>query len=204
MRQTMTFALFVYGAGIASMLAHELGHCLFYWMQGVPAGMSLMKEFPLRNVTASEYALGSAGGPFTNIVLITVSLWLYKRHLNNPTFRMIFSSFIVGNVCYFVLRGLIALLKKRGGELTDIAGMLGLGYGPIVFVYGAISVAALSYWMRLGGIKWSFRRASAFLALLAGYVLVMVGIETIDSRLFWSRFPTIEIDDGRSYNTPIR
>ena len=203
MYRALMFAALVFLAGIVSVLIHELGHCLFYWLQGVPAAMSFVKEFPLRNITASEYAVGSAGGPFANVVLVGLSIWLYKKYQNRDTLRTIFSAFILANVFYFVLRGLIALLKRRGGELGDVAGLIGLGYVPVVVLFGTISVGALYYWMKLGGIRFSLRTVGSFVALLVGYVIVMVGMESIDSKLFWHRFPTIQIDDGRTYNEPI-
>ncbi len=204
MSRALIFSLLVFSAGIVSTLLHEFGHCLFYWLQGVPAAMSLVKEFPLRDLTAAEYAVGSAGGPLANVVLVGVAIWLYKRHANSSRLRTVLSAFILANVFYFILRGLIALLKGRGGELGDVAGLVGLGFGSVVILYGAISVGVLYYWMKLGGIRLSFRTAGSFVALLVGYVFVMVGMESIDSRLFWNKFPTIRIDDGRTYNEPLR
>jgi len=64
--RALTFASLVFLAGIVSVLFHELGHCLFYWLQGVPAAMSFVKEFPLRDITASEYAVVVDGG-FTDV-----------------------------------------------------------------------------------------------------------------------------------------
>lgn len=56
-RFTGLFLLFT----LLSALLYEAGHCLFYWAQGIPAGMFLVKEYPLRDITDLEYVLGSAG-----------------------------------------------------------------------------------------------------------------------------------------------
>ena len=204
MNRALKFALLVFGAGIVSTLLHEFGHCLFYWFQGVPAAMSLVKEFPLRDITAREYAIGSAGGPFVNVVMIGMCVWLFRKISEEHKLRTVLSAFILANVFYFILRSFIALLKRRGGELSDIARMAGLGYGSVVILYAGISFVALYCWMRIGGIKLSIRSVGAFVALLMGYLFLMVGMESLNSRLMWEKYPAIQIDDGRTYNEPIR
>jgi len=200
MSRALAFALLVFAAAIVSALVHELGHGVFYWLQGVPAGVSLVKEFPLRDITASQYAVGSLGGPVASLVLLAVSCHLYGRAGGAPRRRSVASAFVLANVLYFVLRGLIAVLKRRGGELDDIAGLVGLGHPAVVLAYAVISAAALTYWMRVGRVRATPRAAGAFVALLAGYVVVMTGLEVVDQALFWHRFPTVQIDDGRTYN----
>lgn len=200
MSKALLFAFLVFAAGIASTLLHELGHCLSYWLQGVSAGMSLTKEFPLRDISALEYAVGSAGGPLANLTLLTVSLLLFGTSPAGRGTKMVLSAVVLANVFYFVLRGLVALLRRRGGELSDVAGLVGLGFEAVVLAYAAISIGALFVWMRLKGIRLSFAHVGSFLALLVGYLFFMAGIESIDSRWFWSQFPTIQIDDGRTYN----
>ena len=70
MKYRLKFLILVIVMGIISTSLHELGHCVFYWMQGIPASMSLVMEFPLVDITASQYGVGSAGGPLVNILLI--------------------------------------------------------------------------------------------------------------------------------------
>ena len=76
------FALLLLAGSIVSTIFHELGHCIAYWVQGVPASLSLTKEFPLRNITAQEFAIGSAGGPAMTVVVTIVTFWLYARAKN--------------------------------------------------------------------------------------------------------------------------
>ncbi len=200
MKKGLVYALLVFTAGIVSTLLHELGHCLFYWFQGVPAAMSLAKEYPLRDITAAEYAIGSAGGPLINLILLGMAAWLYRKYKENPKLRRLFSALMLANVFYFLLRGIISLLKRRGGELGDIAGLLGLDYRAVVAAFGVICAAALIFWLKVSKERLSFRKALAFLALLIGTVFVMAGLEAIDKSLFWNKFPTIQIDDGRTYH----
>ncbi|MHC5212190.1 MAG: hypothetical protein ACYTG2_15840 [Planctomycetota bacterium] len=202
MRRFLTFALLLFLAAIASTLIHEFGHCLSYWAQGVPAGMSLVKEFPLRDITAREYALGTLGGPIASAALLVFSVFLYGRPGRPPEQRRILSALVLASVLYFILRGLIAVMKQRGGELTEIGGLVGLGYLPVVLVYAVLGIGGLCYWMKVGRVRPGVRTTGAFVGLLVGYLIVLVSLESLDQRLFWHRFPTVQIDDGRTYNEP--
>jgi hypothetical protein len=200
MLRALTFTSMVLVATVVSVLLHETGHCLLYWLQGIPAARSLVKEFPLRDVTVLEYAIGSTGGPLASLALLGTCLWLYRRKANDTRWSMALSAFILANLFYFILRGLISLVKRRGGELGDMASLIGLSYGSVVLVYAVISIVALYAWMKLAGIRLSPRAAGSFVALLIGYLFFIVGLETIDQRLFWGKFPAIQIDDGRTYS----
>jgi hypothetical protein len=103
-------------------------------------------------------------------------------------------------VFYFVLRGLIAVLKRSGGELGDIAGLAGLDYRAMVVLYAIVVACALFYYVKVAGVRVGLFTTGSFLALFVGYVFVMVGVEALDASLLWKRFPAIQIDDGRTYN----
>lgn len=187
-------------AAVASTLLHELGHCVFYWVQGVPAGMSLTKEFPLRDITAVQYAVGSVGGPAASLGLLVLATALFRRYSAREKLRDVLSALILANVYYIVLRSLIALLKGAGGELDAIAGLVGLNFRAVVVVFLTVSLVCVYGWISAGGPRPNLRNAATFVVLLVGYVFLVVGLESIDRKLFWRRFPTIEIDDGRQYN----
>jgi hypothetical protein len=198
--QRVTFPLLVFLAGIVSALFHEFGHCVFYWLQGVPAAMSLVKEYPLRDITAHEYAIGSVGGPLASLLALTVSAWLLGRHATRQRAKPALSALVLASVFYFVLRGLIAVRKRSGGELEDIAGLVGLDYRAMVVLYAIIVACALFYHVKVTGVRVGVFTTGSFLALFVGYVFVLVSVETLDASLFWKRFPAIQIDDGRTYN----
>jgi hypothetical protein len=200
MIRRIVFALLVFVAGIVSAVFHEFGHCVFYWLQGIPAGMSLVKEYPLRDITAGEYAIGCVGGPLASLVLLTASLWLLARPAHGPRGKDVLSALVLANVFYFVLRGLISVLKRWGGELGDIAGLVGLDYRAVVVLYSVIVVCAIFHYVKATGVRVNLSTAGSFVALLVGYVFVMVAVESVDSSLLWKRFPAIQIDDGRTYN----
>lgn len=200
MSRRVTFPLLVFLAGIVTALFHEFGHCVFYWLQGIPAAMSLVKEYPLRDITAHEYAIGSVGGPLASLLALAVSAWLLGRPATGQRAKPALSALVLASVFYFVLRGLIAALKRNGGELGDIAGLAGLDYRAMVVLYAIIVACALVYYVRITGVRLGLFTTGSFLALFVGYVFVMVSVETLDASLLWKRFPAIQIDDGRTYN----
>jgi len=198
--QCVTFPLLVFLAGIVSALFHEFGHCVFYWLQGIPAAMSLVKEYPLRDITAHEYAVGSVGGPLASLLALTMSAWFLGRRATGQRAKPALSALVLASVFYFVLRGLIAVVKRSGGELEDIAGLVGLDYRAMVVLYAIIVAGALFYYVKVAGMRVGLFTTGSFLALFVGYVFVLVSVETLDASLFWERFPAIQIDDGRTYN----
>ncbi len=200
--KALRFLVLLALAAVVSTLLHELGHCVFYWIQGVPAGMSLTKEFPLRDITATQYAVGSVGGPLASLGLLVVATALFRKYSAIEKLRDVFSALILANLYYVVLRSLIALLKGEGGELDSIAGLVGLDFRAVVVLFIIVSAICVYLWIRAGGPRLNVRNSATFFLLLIFYVFLVVGLESIDSALFWRRFPTIEIDDGRTYNAP--
>ncbi|UCD19690.1 MAG: hypothetical protein JSU64_00705 [candidate division WOR-3 bacterium] len=200
MKYRFHFLIMVVIVGILSTLLHEFGHCAFYWLQGIHAGMSLTKEFPLRDITSHQYAVGSAGGPIINIILILVASFLVSRYRKKTITWTIFSAVIVTNVFYLVVRSFLALLKRRGGELGSAGNLIGLEYFVVAILFLLIAVAALLFWMRRFTIRSSLRNGAYGLLLFIIYFASLLVIQSIDSKLFWHRFPSVQIDDGRVYN----
>ena len=183
-----------------SALLHELGHCIIYWVQGIPAGMSLVKEYPLRDITDLEYAVGSAGGPLSNVVQISIGLiWVQRARLNSRWGRWGLA-FVLANVCYFIVRSGIALLTGEGGELTDAASLVGLSYQGAIVLFILISVGALVWTVRAARLRIGWRRVFQFPGVVILYFIFLVVVQTFDRAVFWDRFPTIEIGEGRLYN----
>lgn len=187
-------------ATVLSALLHELGHCIFYWFQGVPAGMSLVKEFPLRDITAAQYALGCLGGPLSNLAQLALAVWLIRRSDRYSSLHKAGGALLLANVFYLFVRGAISVIKGQGGELTDVAGLLGFDYRQAVTVFGVIAACALLWWVHEARIPLKRRQILSFVALLLIYVATAMILEAIDQRFFWGRFPTIQISNGRVYN----
>jgi len=199
-RHGLRFFGWVMIAGALSILLHELGHCIFYWIQGVPAAMSLVKEYPLRDITAAQYSIGSAGGPLANIIQISVAYFLFEKQERGTKMWRFLSGLIFANVFYFIIRSLETILKNKGGELESAARMIGLNFYFVIAFYIVLTVVFLTLWVRHSGTAVTFRNFAYFLWLFLGFVVFVSTLHNLDRALFWKRFPTIHIDDGRVYN----
>ncbi len=195
------FLLLFLSMAILSVLWHEWGHCLFYWVQGIPAAFSLTKEFPLRDITEHQYAIGAAGGPLMSLLLFVGSylLILRSRYVGRKL-TMLDAVFLATN-CYLVLRALVALLKHQGGELDDAASLVGLGYRSVALLFLVLASVGLSLWMRKREIPFRARKVGAYLGLFLAFSVLVVGLAELDRTLLWSKFPTVRIE-GRGWYNP--
>ncbi|MFC1650042.1 hypothetical protein ACFL2X_00580 [Candidatus Latescibacterota bacterium] len=200
MKFKVQFLMLIVAATIVSTLLHEFGHCLFYWIQGIPAGMSMVKEYPLIDITAHQYGVGSAGGAIANIIAIILSLIFVMKYKKRTREWMLLSAFIIGNAFYFIMRTLLAFLHGEGGELESAAQLVGLNYLYALVLFFSITVIILTIWVMKFDIKLSIRNAGYFFLLFILYFSTIVVAQTIDRTLFWHKFPAIQIDDGRMYN----
>ena len=198
------FILIFLLAAIISVLIHELGHCIFYWIQGIPASLSLTKEYPLQNITVQNYRIGSLGGPVTNIIQVFTALILLRRFKEHLILNMVFTSFLLANIFYFLFRSLIAILKKDGGELEDAANLFGLNYWMLVIIFITVTIIIMYIWIKRDSIKLNLKNIFRFIGLFITFVVIIIMLETIDKKFFWAKFPKIEIDDGRVYHDPDR
>jgi len=67
---------------------HEVGHVIFCGLQGIPAGMSWTREFPLRDHMVHQAAVGSWGGIVFSWIALGASFgFVWSRrgpHLSLP------------------------------------------------------------------------------------------------------------------------
>ena len=201
-RNTSIFILIFFSASVISILIHELGHCIFYWVQGIPASFSLTKEYPLQDITVQNYRIGSLGGPVTNIIQVIIALILLRRYRGNRMLSMVFTSFLLVNIYYFLFRSLIAVLKHDGGELEDAANLFGLNYWMFIVLFLSVTVIIMYMWIKWDPIKLNFKKIFSFIGLFIAFIVIVVMLETVDKKFFWSKFPKIKIDDGRVYHDP--
>jgi len=201
-RNISLFILIFFSAAVISILIHEFGHCLFYWIQGIPASFSLTKEYPLQDITVQNYRIGSLGGPVTNFIQIIIVLILYRRYRRNRKLNMVLVSFLLVNIYYFIFRSLIAILKRDGGELEDAANLFGLNYWMFIIAFLTVTVVVLYILIKWDSFRINITNILRFIGLFIAFVVIVVMLETVDKKLFWSKFPKIEIDDGRIYHDP--
>jgi len=203
-RNVSLFILIFFLAAVISILIHELGHCLFYWIQGIPAAFSLTKEYPLQDITVQNYRIGSLGGPVTNFIQIIVVLILIRRYRRNRKINMVLVSFLLVNIYYFIFRSLIAILKRDGGELEDAANLFGLNYWMFIIAFLTVTVVVLYILIKWDSFRINISNILRFIGLFIAFVVIVVMLETVDKKLFWAKYPKIEIEDGRIYHDPQR
>jgi len=117
---------------------------------------------------------------------------------------MVLVSFLLANIYYFIFRSLIAILKRDGGELEDAANLFGLNYWLFIIVFLTVMVIVMYIWLKRDSIKINITNIFRFIGLFIAFVVIVVMLETVDKKLFWSKFPKIEIEDGRVYHDPQR
>jgi len=184
------------------MPVHEFGHCLFYWTQGIPAGMSLMKEFPLRDISVQEYAIGSLGGILANIFFLFVLFFLDQ--LLHPVYKkikfVIAALFIGEGINLFLGSVLVLLRNKPMVELSYTEEWLGLPRHSLY--WGALVLTILLTMLYIGRkrIRIRYKELVYFFSLIIMFMLIIVITQHFDRTYFWSKYPTIKIGDEIIYN----
>jgi hypothetical protein len=201
-REICIFFIIFLTAIIISILIHELGHCIFYWIQGIPASLSLTKEYPLQDISVQNYRIGSLGGPVTNIIQVITALILLQKYKGKLILNMVFTSFLLANIYYFLLRSLIAVLKHDGGELEDAANLFGFNYWLFIIIFLTVAIIIMYIWLKRDSIKINYKSIFRFTGLFITFVVIVFILESLDKKYFWTKFPKIEIEDGRVYHDP--
>jgi hypothetical protein len=201
-RDICIFFIIFLTAIIISILIHELGHCIFYWIQGIPASLSLTKEYPLQDISVQNYRIGSLGGPVTNIIQVITALILLQKYKGKLILNMVFTSFLLANIYYFLLRSLIAVLKHDGGELEDAANLFGFNYWLFIIIFLTVAIIIMYIWLKRDSIKINYKSIFRFTGLFITFVVIVFILESLDKKYFWTKFPKIEIEDGRVYHDP--
>jgi len=183
-----------------SALLHELGHVLFYRFQGIPAGMSLVMEFPFINISARQYGIGSLGGPLVNVVMIIGANLLTTQYEKKSNPWTIFSALLVVNSFYLIFRVFLGLAKNNFGEIEYAMNVVGLHVGFAAIFFLLLAILSLSAWIKNSKINFSIRNTSYYLLIFISYLVVMFALEQIDSKYFWGKYPTITIEDVRVHN----
>jgi len=200
MKYRIQFLFLVVIVGIISTSLHELGHCIFYWIQGIPASMSLVMEFPLIDITAKEYGIGSAGGPLVNILLI-IGAWYFIRNLDKKSFKWTFlSAIIIANSFYLIFRSILGLAKNDGGEIESTMNLFGLNFYVAAVLFLVLAITTMILWIRRFNIKLSPGNFGYYLLLFISYLAIIMVLETIDTKYFWKNYPSVEIGNGRIHN----
>ena len=185
---------------------HEFGHCVFYWIQGIPASMSLTKEFPLRDITVREYALGSFGGIFFSwlalLFFFVLQDWLLRK---NKKGKEKFSFLFLGqNMIGFISLLQFFLKGDSPGEFRFAETQIGLPKHSLLWLTVLLSLILLILFLSRLRIRIRLKEISFFFSIFVLSLLCVGLIEELDKNLFWHKFPTIKIGDVKVYNAPLQ
>jgi len=200
MKYKLNFLMLVLISGIFSTLLHEFGHCIFYWIQKIPASMSLVMEYPLINITAKQYGIGSAGGPLVNIFLMLGAFYFAGKSEKKTKKWDIFSAVIIANSFYLIFRAILGIIKNDGGEIESVMNLFGLNFKVAAVLFIIIAITVLVFWIRMFSIRISLGNFSYYLFLFISYMVIIMVMEGIDTKYFWNNYPTIEIEDVGIHN----
>lgn len=200
MKYRITFLFLVLIAGIISTSLHELGHCIFYWIQGIPASMSLVMEFPLIDISDRQYGIGSAGGPLVNILLIIGAYMLVRKQDKKSIQWNIYSALIISNSFYLIFRSILGIAKNDGGEIESTMNLFGLHFYFAAILFLILAIGMLTLWIRKFKIKTSMKNFGYYILLFISYLTVILVMEAIDTKYFWKNYPSITIGDDKIHN----
>lgn len=202
-RSAIRFSLWtMIGVFIGGVL-HEFGHCLFYWLQGVPAAMSLTKEFPLRDISINQYVFGSTGGIiFTWGSMIFFFLWQNHLRRQNLQAKPVVAALFLGQINIGLVYTLLSLLKGESpGELRAIEKALTLPSNTIIFLTLGLTLLLLVLFLRNFGRTIKLNDLLFFLFLLF-LSLFFLGVVSELDKSFWRKFPSVKVGEQMVYNEP--
>lgn len=205
MRQFCRYVLFVIAVlsgFVFSILFHEFGHCVFYWIQRIPCSMSWVKEYPLLDISVQQYSIGSWGGIIFNWILLAsmyslTSLFLKKKmHLPAYLARSIF----YGNSLVLIIYAIFLLKGADKTEFVYAQNLLNLPGFSIIIISLIYTVLMQYMFLRKHKIRITPAKAGfALIVLLASLILLAI-LESYDAKTNWHKYPTIKIGTERLYN----
>lgn len=205
---TFKILIFIFWTLIGVVLSgpfHEFGHCVFYWIQGVPASMSLTKEFPLRDISTNQYALGSFGGILFSwlaiILLFSLQNFLTKKNKKGET---VFQALFMGQVMIGLIYMLEFVLKGDSpGELLSAEKLIHLPRNSLTWFTFVLALMFLFVFLKKSRIRIGLKQVMFFLLLFLLSVICVIILGELDKKL-WQKFPIVKIGDAMIYNEPLQ
>lgn len=202
--QIVAFILWPLIGVILSLPFHEFGHCIFYWVQGIPAAMSLTKEFPLCDISVNQYAFGSFGGIlFTWLAMVLFfSLQNYFNRKNKKG-ETIIQALFLGQIMIGFIYMLQLILKGDEGELLFVENSFHLPSNSLALFTFILALTLLILFLMNLRIKIRFQEIVFFFLLFLLSIISVAIIGELDRGFFWRKFPSIKIGDVKIYNEPL-
>ena len=162
--------------------------------------MSLVMEFPLIDITARQYGIGSAGGPIVNIVLIVAAYFLVLKQEKKSVAWTIYSAIIISNSFYLIFRSILGIIKNDGGEIESSMNLIGLSFYHAAILFLVLAFTILVLWLRKFKLKKTLVNIGYYMLLFISYLVIIMVLEAIDTKYFWGNYPSVEIGNGRIHN----
>jgi len=187
-------------------LIHEFGHCVFYWIQGIPAAMSLTKEFPLIDITVRQYSIGSFGGILFTwlgmIIFFLLQLYFLK---NGKKGKLIISSIFFGQIMLGLIFLILFILSGFSTiqENTFAESFFHLPQNSFFILTVLLTLFFFFLYIKQLNLTMRNKDFLFFLGYLFTGIVSLMLIGGIDQQFFRKGYPTIKIGNVMLYNEPL-
>ncbi|MBU8891581.1 MAG: hypothetical protein KOO66_02295 [Bacteroidales bacterium] len=200
--ESITLIIVILFSFISSILFHEFGHCIFYWMQGIPCSMSWVKEFPLQDLSVTQYAIGSWGGIVFNwlllVLLYFITIWFYKRGKHSIVYFL--KALFYGNSIVQIMYALFIIKGTDKTEFIYAQNLLNLPSFSIIIFTLVFTILMLYLFIKKMKIVVKLVHVGfAFLVLILSIFLVSI-VENYDSKTNWHKYPAVKVGNEMIYN----
>ncbi len=189
-----------------SITLHEFGHCLFYRVQGIPAQQSLVKEYPMHDITVTQYAIGSWGGILLNWIFITVLFFLafYFNKRQKGTASFITRGFFYGQSILLLIYGIFLIKGEDKTEFVFAQNLLHMPLYSIVII--TLIMTGIFVYLFVSGhhIKITVPKAVLTVCTIVFLIIFTALLEEYDAKTNWHKYPTVKIGDMMLYNEPVK
>lgn len=187
---------------LSSILLHEFGHCVFYWVQGIPCSMSLVKEYPLQDISVEQYAIGSWGGIVFNWIFLALlyflTLWFTKKEMHLPVY---FSrAFFYGQSIVLFLYAIFLFKGVDKTEFVYAQNLFNLPNFSIIIFTLAFTIVMFYLFIKKQKYKLTLGKAGLTFLVIVICLFFLVFLEDYDTKTNWHKYPAIKIGNDMIYN----
>jgi hypothetical protein len=172
------------GTIVASLLVHELGHCVVAWVHGYPAIPTPAKEYiltPIPEALQNQVALGGILGSV--VAVLAAGVWFYC--LPTATSSAVLAGAMTAPGCY-TLRFMLAGRGHDATEFQEAQAALGLSYAGhgIDWLFVGLFVGAATFWFWRTRSRPSVRLLGRIAVGMVAALLVVVLLQTVNNAVF--------------------
>lgn len=200
--QFTTLIIVILFGFLSSILLHEFGHCVFYWMQGIPCSMSWVKEYPLQNLSVEQFAIGSWGGIIFNWILLVLlyllTLWFLKKEMHLSSY---FSrAFFYGDSILLFMYAIFFFKGADKMEFVYAQNLFNLPNFSIIIFTLVFTIVLFYFFIKKQKYNLTLGKAGlAFLVLVISFFFLVI-LEDYDAKTNWNKYPAIKIGNNTVNN----